>query len=81
MANKITAEDYKKLLNLLEEVAADFDTLEAYDEEATSEEDKRKLVYGSYLYFALHENGYFHDGEEKYGDMPSEEYKAYIEEL
>jgi hypothetical protein len=81
MANKITAKDYKKLLNLLEDVAADFDTLEAYDEETTSEEDKRKLAYGSYLYFALHENGYFNDGEEKYGDMPSEEYKAYIEEL
>lgn len=81
MANKITSKDYKKLINLLEDVAADFDTLEAYDEEATSEEDKKKLAYGNYLHFALHENGYFYDGEDKLEGMDGEEYGKIIKEL
>ena len=78
MAKKITAEDYKKLYNLLEEVAADYDTLEPYDEN-TSEEDKIKLAYGYMFYFALHENGYFYGGESNAEGMSSEEYKALLE--
>lgn len=77
---KITAEDYRKLCRLLEEVSADFDTLEAYNEE-TTEEDKQKLAYGCYLYFALHENGYFYEAESKTEDMPEEVHEKALETL